>query len=467
MEKQELYRALPNMDDLLEDERIIEARDLYGRSLVLSVMRQKLGEIRSAITQGTLTHAMDAQTIVNTIVSTLALTEIPALRRVVNATGIIVHTNLGRSVLADEATEAVSQIASSYSSLEYDIDEGVRGSRHDIIEDLLCELTGATGALAVNNNAAAVMLALTCFARGKEVVISRGQLVEIGGSFRVPDIMAQSNALMVEVGTTNKTRLEDYGKAMTSKTGLFLKVHTSNFDVVGFTENPSLFELAQLGAQYGIPVLEDQGSGVLIDLTPFGLPYEPTVPESIYAGASIVTFSGDKLLGGPQAGIIVGQKWAIDEIKKHPMVRALRLDKMTLAALEATLKLYRDQDRALQKIPTLRMLTMRLEESKELADRLVQDLKPHLGDHDIVSIVEDVAYAGGGSLPMADIPSMVVRLKLRGYSASDIEQSLRKRVGVPIITRINDDHVILDPRTFVKDDHNIVVTAISELTAQR
>jgi len=465
MDKNELYRALPNMDELLENERILQACEDYGRTPVLAQMRQTLDEIRSAITLETLEHSLEADAIIDSVVSTLALTEIPSLRRIVNATGIIIHTNLGRSVLADEAITAVEEVASGYSTLEYDVEEGERGSRHDHIEELLCELTGAKGALAVNNNAAAVMLVLSCFAQNKEVVISRGQLVEIGGSFRVPEIMSQSNALMVEVGTTNKTRLEDYGNAMTSKTGLFLKVHTSNFDVVGFTETPTLYELSQLGAQYDIPVMEDQGSGVLIDLRPFGLPYEPTVTESLFAGASVVSFSGDKLLGGPQAGIIVGQKWAIDELKKHPMVRALRLDKMTLAALEATLKLYRDQDQALRKIPTLRMLTLTLDESLEYANDLLAALKPHLRENDTVTIVEDIAYAGGGSLPMADIPTMVVRLRLHGYSAGDIERALRKRAGVPIIARINDDHLVLDPRTFVHNDQDIVVQAIAELTA--
>jgi len=465
MDKNELYRALPNMDELLEHERIVAACENYGRTPVLAQMRQSLDEIRSAITLGTLDRSLDPDDIVESVASMLALTEIPSLRRVINATGIVIHTNLGRSVLADEALAAVEEAASGYSTLEYNVEEGKRGSRHDHIEELLCELTGAKAALAVNNNAAAVMLVLSCFAQNKEVVISRGQLVEIGGSFRVPEIMKQSNALMVEVGTTNKTRLEDYGNAMTSKTGLFLKVHTSNYDVVGFTETPTLYELSQLGAQYDIPVMEDQGSGVLIDLRPFGLPYEPTVTESLFAGASVVSFSGDKLLGGPQAGIIVGQKWAIDELKKHPMVRALRLDKMTLAALEATLKLYRDQDQAIRKIPTLRMLTLSLDESRRLAESLLTALKPHLRDSDIAEITEDVAYAGGGSLPMADIPSMVVRLKLSGYSARDIERSLRARIGVPIIARINDDYLVLDPRTFVHDDQDIVVTAIAELTS--
>ncbi|MCL2818715.1 MAG: L-seryl-tRNA(Sec) selenium transferase [Actinomycetia bacterium] len=463
MNRNELYRALPNMDDLLEDERIVSVCVDYGRTPVIATMRAKLDEIRSAITLETLKVVPQADSIIDSVVASLALSEIPSLRRVVNATGIVIHTNLGRSILADDALDAVVEVATGYSTLEYDVDEGARGSRHDHIEELLCELTGAKGALAVNNNAAAVMLVLSCFAKGKEAVISRGELVEIGGSFRIPEIMAQSNVRMVEVGTTNKTRIEDYGNAMTSMTGLFLKVHTSNYEVIGFTEAPTLYELAQLGAQYDIPVVEDQGSGVLIDLRPFGLPYEPMVPESLYAGASVVTFSGDKLLGGPQAGIIVGQKWAIDELKAHPMVRALRLDKMTLAALEATLKIYRDQDLALLKIPTLRMLTMSLDQSNEQAETLLAALQPLLRKGDKADIVEDVAYAGGGSLPMADIPTMVLRLKLRGFSAGDIEHALRLHSDPPIIARIKDDHLILDPRTFVRDDQEVVIAALADL----
>ena len=451
------------MDDLLDDTRIGAVCEQYGRAPVLSALRQKLDEIRTAITMGTLSHVPDAEEIVDMVMTMITLSEVPSLRRVVNATGIIVHTNLGRSVLADEAVAAVAEVAGGYSNLEYHIEAGERGSRHDHIEELLCELTGAQGALAVNNNAAAVMMVLSCFAKGKEVVISRGQLVEIGGSFRVPEIMAQSGARMVEVGTTNKTHLEDYGKALTSKTGLFLKVHTSNFDVIGFTQTPTLYEIAQLGAQYDVPTMEDQGSGVLVDLTPFGLPYEPTVPESLYAGASVVTFSGDKLLGGPQAGIIVGQKWAIDALKQHPMARALRLDKMTLAALEATLKLYRDHDQALRKIPTLRMLTLSLEESVERSQSLLVALQEFLRTDDEATVTEDVAYAGGGSLPMADIPTAVVRLKLTGYSAADIECALRLRASIPIVTRINDGYVVLDPRTFVRDDFMVVVQAVRKL----
>ena len=465
MDKNEMYRALPKVDELLVDSRVEEACMSYGRAPVLDLLRAKLEEIRAAITLETLDVPPCAESLIDAVMTEMFIRETPSLRRVVNATGIIVHTNLGRSVLAEEAVAAVDEVASHYSSLEYDINKGQRGSRHDHIERLLCQLTGAQGAMAVNNNAAAIMMVLACFATNKEVIVSRGQLVEIGGSFRIPDILALSNARLVEVGTTNKTHLDDYGNALTSNTGLFLKVHTSNFDVVGFTENPSLFELAQLGIQYDVPVMEDQGSGVLIDLRPFGLPYEPTVPESLYAGASVVTFSGDKLLGGPQAGIIVGQKWAIDRLKKHPMARALRVDKMTLAALEATLKLYRDQDLALRKIPTLRMLSMTFEESFALAEDLHAALRPHLRENDFAEIVPDIAYAGGGALPMADIPSMAVRFRLHGYSATEVERALRLRRSVPIIARIKGDHILLDPRTFVGDDRDEVISAIAELTS--
>ncbi|MCL2024790.1 MAG: L-seryl-tRNA(Sec) selenium transferase [Coriobacteriia bacterium] len=473
----ELYRALPNMDDMLDDARVVQASHTYGRTVVLDMLRARLDEVRSAITLGTVTTTVDAPKLIDTALATLALREMSTLRRVINATGIVVHTNLGRSVLADEALEAVAEVAGGYSTLEYNVEAGERGSRHDHIERLLCELTGAEAGIAVNNNAAAVLLALTCFAKGKEVVVSRGQLVEIGGSFRIPDICAQSGARMVEVGTTNKTHVADYGKAFGSKTGLILKVHTSNFDIVGFAETPTTFELAQLGAQYDVPLLEDQGSGVLIDLKPFGLPYEPTVTEALFSGASLVTFSGDKLLGGPQAGLIVGSRWAIDTLKQHPLVRALRLDKMTIAALEATLKLYRDHDLARARIPTLRMLTMRIEESRERAEMLRGMLESALGDRLTCEVVEDVAYAGGGSLPMADLPSFVVRVRAAKLSARELEERLRdgdttgpatapqNPATPPIVARVRDGYVLLDPRTFVRDDAEIVVETLSRIVA--
>jgi L-seryl-tRNA(Ser) seleniumtransferase len=387
-----------------------------------------------------------------------------SLRPLVNATGIIVHTNLGRSRLSGEALRAVVEVAGNYSTLEYDVGTGERGSRHDHVERLICELTGAEAALAVNNNAAAVLLAIAGLAKGKEAIVSRGQQVEIGGSFRIPDVMRQSGAKMVEVGATNKTHLADYENAITPKTGLLLKVHSSNFRVVGFTEEVSLAELVALGAKHGVPVYEDQGSGVLLDLAPYGLPDEPTVRSSIEAGVDIVSVSGDKLLGGPQAGIIAGRKAVVDRLKKHPLARALRLDKMTLAALEATLRLYLDPERALREVPTLRMLTESPESVAARARTLVDRIVAATGEAFWVAAMPDVSRAGGGALPLADIPTTIVTLAPRTMSANDLEAALR--LGNPtIIARIRDDRVVLDPRTLADHETDLVVARLAEIAA--
>jgi L-seryl-tRNA(Ser) seleniumtransferase len=299
----------------------------------------------------------------------------PNLKPVVNATGVVVHTNLGRSLLPETVVENIAVIAGRYSTLEYDLDAGKRGSRHAIVEDLLCEISGCQAAMAVNNNAGAVLLCLETFARSKEVIVSRGELVEIGGSFRVPDVMAKSGGILKEVGTTNRTHLRDYENAIGDNTALLLKVHRSNYSVIGFTAEVSLRELVELGAGHGVPVMEDLGSGTFIDFSKYGLVKEPTVQESVAAGTDIVTFSGDKLLGGPQAGIIVGKKSIVDQIKQNPLARALRLDKMTLAALESTLRLYRDEEKAVGMIPTLRMLTMKIGDIETRAANLAEDLE--------------------------------------------------------------------------------------------
>jgi L-seryl-tRNA(Ser) seleniumtransferase len=390
----------------------------------------------------------------------------PSLRRVINATGVIVHTNLGRSVLADAAAAAVAEVASSYSTLEYDVDSGERGSRHAHVEQLLCRLTGAEAAMAVNNNAAAVMLAIAGLARGREAIVSRGQLVEIGGSFRIPDIMAESGATMVEVGTTNKTHLEDYETALTSNTGLLLKVHSSNFRVVGFTEEVGLSELVQLGMQHGVPVMEDQGSGVLFDLRPYGLPYEPTLAESIAAGVAVVTASGDKLLGGPQAGILVGRWDVVSKLKKHPMARAVRVDKLTLAALEATLRLLLDEQRAVAQIPTLRMLTEPQSSVRVRAEALAARVREVAGEAAEVTTADDVARAGGGALPLAEIPTVVVALAPHAMSAGKLEALLRCGGDPAIISRVKDDRLLLDPRTLLSAaEEDAVVARLSEVLA--
>jgi len=384
------------------------------------------------------------------------------LFRTINATGVVVHTNLGRSLLADEAIANLQIIAGRYSNLEFDINAGKRGSRYRAVEDILCEITGAEAAMAVNNNAAAVLLCLDTLAKGKEVVVSRGELVEIGGSFRIPDVMARTGAILKEVGTTNRTHLKDYAQAIQESTGLLLKVHTSNYRVTGFTASVSLGDLVSLGKARGIAVMEDLGSGTLVDFSRFGMQKEPTVQESVASGADVITFSGDKLLGGPQAGIILGTRAILDSVKQNPLTRALRIDKLTLAALESTLRLYRDPERARQAIPTLRMLTLPMNEIQRRADQLcallsdIGDLRLRLAQHALSS------RAGGGSLPLLDIPTVCVGMQVTGVSTSAVESFLRHHTP-PVIGRIEDDVFLMDVRTLQDDEMQWIQTAVAEL----
>ena len=394
-----------------------------------------------------------------------------SLRRVINATGIVVHTNLGRSPLADEAVSAVSDVARGYSTLEYDTDAMARGSRHDHVERLICTLTGAEAALAVNNNAAAVMMVLHEFARGHEAVVSRGELVEIGGSFRVPDIMELSQARMVEVGTTNKTHAVDYERAIGADTSMLLKVHPSNYRVVGFAESVSARDLRPWRCrERGATAHRQPGAGELVsgvkdpkclNLDAFGAYAEPTVAESLQAGCDLVSFSGDKLLGGPQAGIIVGAKRFIDRLKKNPYARAMRLDKMTLAALEATLRLYLDPAIALERIPALRMLSEPAEAVRGRAERLARTLEEALpAGAARIDVVPDTARAGGGALPLCDIDSHAVRIEFSRGDAQGCETFLIARRDVPVIGRIKHDAVLLDARTVAEDELAEVAEAV-------
>jgi L-seryl-tRNA(Ser) seleniumtransferase len=459
MDTKALLRALPKTDELLKREDLSSLASDTPRSVVVDAVREAVEAVRARILAGD-AAPFDDDDVADEVVRLVAERMRPSLRRVVNATGIIVHTNLGRSVLSDAALRAALQVGGNYSTLEYDVASGERGSRHVHVERLICDVTGAEAALAVNNNAAAVLLAIAGLAARKEAIVSRGQLVEIGGSFRIPDIMRQSGAKMVEVGATNKTHLRDYEQAITAKTGLLLKVHSSNFRVVGFTEEVSLEELSALGRSRDVPVYEDQGSGVLIDLRPFGLPDEPTVRSSIEAGADLVSVSGDKLLGGPQAGILCGRRDIVDRLKKHPLARALRLDKMTLAALEATLRLYLDPARALEEIPTLRMLTTPGDTVRARAHSLAAEIAKRCDGAFVVVAMPDVARAGGGALPMADIPTTVVTLEPRTMSANELEERLR--LGDPcVVTRIKDGRVLVDPRTLTGAEEDEVVEALA------
>ena len=446
-------RTLPQVEETLRHPALEEVRRAVPHAVVVQAVQDAIEQARQAIRSGQLTEADASEIARNAALQATALVK-PSLRRVVNASGVIVHTNLGRSVLAPEAIDAVNQVMLGYSTLEYDTHAMARGSRHDHCEPLICALTGAEAAIAVNNNAAAVMMVLSEFAAGREAVISRGELVEIGGSFRIPDIMALSHARTVEVGTTNKTHASDYERALSPDTALLLKVHPSNYRMIGFTESVSLEKLKELANKHAAAgnerplVYEDQGSGAFIALDAFDACAEPTVAASLSAGADLVSFSGDKLLGGPQAGIIVGRKDLIARLKANPLARALRLDKMTIAALEATLRLYLHPEEALGKIPTLRMLTENADEVGKRAHKL-DKLIARLVDRQEarVSVVAETSCAGGGALPMCDIPTYVVKVEFDRGNAQSCARYLAQECPIPIIARLAHEALLFDART--------------------
>jgi L-seryl-tRNA(Ser) seleniumtransferase len=464
--QQAALRSIPGVDRLLELAQSIPILSKAPRSIVTQAIREALESLRSAILKGDLEEAEKENSegeILRKVQDRVNRLMAPNLRRVINATGVVVHTNLGRSLLASEAVKNLSHIADHYSNLEFDIDSGSRGSRYSAVESLLCELTGAEAAMVVNNNAGAVLLCLNTVAQGKQVIVSRGELVEIGGAFRIPDVMVKSGAILKEVGTTNRTHLRDYASAITSETALLLKVHSSNFSIVGFTAAVSLSEMAALAKKHSLPVMEDLGSGTLIDFSKYGLPQkEPTIRESISAGADLVTFSGDKLLGGPQAGIIIGSKKLITAIRQNSLTRALRIDKLTLAGLESTLRLYRDEKTAIHAIPTLRMLTQPIGEMEAKA-RALFDLLNAIGDPQLsVKLVPGVSKAGGGALPLLDLPTVRVGVKLTNRSAQAIENAMRENFP-PLIGRIEADIFLMDPRTIQDDEPPIIERAFRSL----
>ena len=407
---------------------------------------------------------MDEAALLHDLREALLAAAKPMLRRVVNATGVVIHTNLGRSPLGEACLAQLLEVASRYNTLEYDLAQGARGSRQDHLEGLLKELTGADGVLVVNNCAAAVLLALNTLASGKEVIISRGQLVEIGGSFRMPEIMAASGALLREVGTTNKTHLKDFEQAITSETAVLLKVHPSNYRIMGFTHEVTLAEMVALGRRYDLKVVEDLGSGCLVDLSKYGLEKEPTVQETLKAGADLVLFSGDKLLGGPQAGIILGNREVVEDLRKNPLTRALRPDKMTLTALEATLRLYLDEPRALMEIPTLRMLTRPVAELDREARTLARRVRRRFGDRLQVEVVESEARAGGGSLPQAPLPSRALAITIPPLAPQELEVRLHQ-ASTPVIGRVERGVVMLDLRTLLPGDQEALMAALAEVLA--
>jgi L-seryl-tRNA(Ser) seleniumtransferase len=383
----------------------------------------------------------------------------PRFSRIINGTGVIIHTNLGRSLLPVSSIEILSAAGGRYSNLELDLETGKRGSRYQHVDTLLCELTGAEAALVVNNNAAAVLIALETLAKGKEVIVSRGQLVEIGGSFRIPDIMKRSGAKLVEVGATNRTHYHDYQAAITSETGLLLRVHCSNYKIIGFTSEVSNTDLAKLGNSHQIPVMEDLGSGCLIDLSRFGLTKEPTVQEVVASGMDVITFSGDKLLGGPQAGIIVGKKRYIDQIKRNPLNRALRIDKLTLAALESVLRLYLDESSALQEIPTLAMIAASEEVVRERARSLFVRCTNVLAEQCTFTMVPTHSRVGGGAMPEQNLESWAVAVQPKGLKISQLEKRLRQ-TSLPVIGKIEADRFLLDMRTVAEDEIDLLVESL-------
>lgn len=468
----DLLRSLPPVEEVLRSPQVSALAPLLPHDILADCVRDAVDAVRGAILDGSRAPVDGGALADDACARALACLR-PSLRRVVNATGVVVHTNLGRSPLADEAVRAVTEAARGYSTLEYDTDAMARGSRHDHVEGLLCALTGAEAAIAVNNNAAAVVMVLAEFAQGREAVVSRGELVEIGGSFRIPDIMAFSRARMVEVGATNKTHAADYERALTPETAMLLKVHPSNYRIVGFSEQVGMRELRALadaenerrraaGTEGDVLVYEDQGSGAFINLACFGAHAEPTVAESLRGGCDLVSFSGDKLLGGPQAGIVVGSRQLIGRLKKNPLARAMRLDKMTLAALEATLRLYLDPERALASIPTLRMLSEPDDAVRVRAERLADALRSAVpAGCARIEVVPEVARAGGGALPLCDIPTFAASIAFEQGDAQGCEAFLVSKRAVPVIGRIKHEAVLLDARTIGEDDIAEVADAVS------
>jgi len=449
---QDRLRQLPAVNAVLDAPELatLEAT----REAVLAAVRAELDRAREAIRAGAPAPALDE--LARLTVARLRARAAPGYRRVVNATGVVVHTNLGRAPLAAEAVAQVGEVAGAYSNLEYDLERGARGQRATAVEGRICELTGAEAALVVNNNAAAVYLVLRRLAVGGEVVVSRGELVEIGGGFRIPDVLRASGAELCEVGTTNRTRLADYEAAITERTTLLLKVHRSNFAVVGFTEEVPLAGLAGLARDRGLPLVFDLGSGALIDLSPYGLRGEPTPVAALAAGADLVTFSGDKLLGGPQVGVIVGRAEVLEPFRREPMVRALRLDKMTLAALDATLRLVGERP---DRVPVLGMLRASEAELHERALALAGRLSAAADQGYTLAVVEVVSRVGGGALPLAELPSRAVRVTHNELSAVRLEAALR-RADPPVVARVADDTVLLDVRTLLPGDEEAVLAAL-------
>jgi L-seryl-tRNA(Ser) seleniumtransferase len=458
----DLLRQIPSVDELLAQPRLAALAQRVNRELLVEITRTVLADLRGRIAgEGTAaTIALDSLALEERITSMVEQVLASSLQPVINATGVILHTNLGRAPLSGAAVEEIRRSAATYSNLEYDLEAGARGKRDVHVAESLERLTGAEAAIVVNNCAAAVLLVLAALAKGGEVIVSRGELIEIGDGFRIPEIMAQSGALLREVGTTNRTRMVDYENAINENTKLLLRVHPSNFTITGFAEKPSLQELVLLGQRANLPLVEDLGSGCLVDLSNAGI-VEPTVRQSVDAGVSIVMFSGDKLLGGPQAGIIAGKKELVAHVRRHPLFRALRVDKLTTAALAATLGTYLRG--AVDELPALRMIRMSVQEIKRRAENFLRELTPELPLGEVeLEITDGSSLAGGGSTPTQELPTRLIRIASARYSAAQLEQRLRRApAGISVIARVEDDRLVLDLRTVFPEQESALLKTLS------
>ncbi len=464
--KQELLRHLPKMDEILHLLEQNGVTSCFTRDIVAAFCRLTVNEMREfllkAATVADLASMVSAEAVAKKVEARLKQLKKYRLRRVVNATGIILHTNLGRAPLCETALQRILDISRGYSNLEFDLSTGKRGERYDHVRELLCVITGAEDAVIVNNNAAAVLLALNALSEGREAVVSRGELIEIGGAFRIPEVMQKSGAFLREIGTTNRTHLTDYVNAINQNTGIILKVHTSNYKILGFTEEVDLPTLVELGKRQRIHVMVDLGSGCFVDLDRYGFEHEPTVQQIIRTGADVVTFSGDKLLGGPQAGIILGKKALVQIIKKNPLNRALRIDKLTLAALEATLLHYLNLNEACSHINILKALTEPYAKVEKKGQKLFDRINKLTSDRVRCYLKTGLSVAGGGSLPTQEIPSVLLALTIEKVSANRIEEKLRN-LEVPVIARIVDDEVLFDVRTIAEEEFVFIEQGIQAI----
>ena len=460
-----LYKMIPKVDQILDNKVIKDLLDKNSKNLVMESIHEELDNIRNNISNGYDKNIISnkIENLIDNIKDNLMNKKTFSLRNVVNASGVVIHTNLGRSVLNSEIFENIKKVSIGYSNLEYNLEKGERGSRYSHLSEIIKKITGAEDCMVVNNNAAAVMLILSTIAKGKNVITSRSELVEIGGSFRIPDVCRESGAELKEIGTTNKTHLRDYENAIDENTAALFKVHQSNFKILGFTEAVSSFELKSLKEKYNIPIIEDLGSGVLIDLSKYGLSHEPTVQECIKNGVDIVSFSGDKLLGGVQAGIIVGKKEYIEKMKKNQLTRALRVDKFTLSALEAVFSYYIDEELAISKIPTLNMLTIKIEKLYDKAQKLIK----YLGENNEFSyaIIDIDSEVGAGSLPTQKLPSKAIKVISKSFTENELEEKLRSN-RIPIITRIYKGNLIFDVRTIFENEFCIIKDALNSLIGE-